>query len=338
MPVKGVKLWAQQAKSKERLLDKLERRLERREAKEAAAKASGEDASALEATGKVDTRRRIGGFLDVARTCTVPSFDVIMWGGGGASGMHDSAGKGGAGGYLHVRVPMVPGDVMLLHVGQGGEAAGNSGFTKLAYPNGGRGAWDYRAGGGGGASYITLSKFGKAVAAGAGGGGGGVASRKWAGGGGGGGGSRAGKLGSGGDGLKHQSPEDTVGVDGNGNGGKNSASGSGADGASPHGAGGEGHSTSSADGGSGGDMSAMHAAVVLSIPATSHTAVACPTTGLAYGGGASSGSQASGDDGCIVVLDRARKQRVVLKFDASAKVRSLLATPSGWALTTASED
>jgi hypothetical protein len=99
-------------------------------------------------------------------TFTVPggvtSVMVELWGGGGGAGMQiaTSAGGGGGGGYVRTVVPVSPGQVVPVTIGQGGAAScgvdggagGDTSFGALAIAGGGQGGTVAGQGGAGGAA------------------------------------------------------------------------------------------------------------------------------------------------------------------------------------------
>jgi hypothetical protein len=154
----------------------------------------------------------------------------------------------------------------------------------------------------------------------------------WSSGGGGGGGTRDGKVGSKGDGEKHQSMTEVEGVDGNGSGGRNSSNGGALPPRHQNGAGGESGGSSRADGGQGGECSFKYAELITRIDASGTEGVRCPITSRVYGQGASSGPQQRGGNGAIIVIDARTKTQLVVRFEASKKEQTLHVTAAGISL------
>jgi hypothetical protein len=268
------------------------------------------------------------GFNSAPRKPVETKLHITMWGGGGASGRYDDSGTGGAGGYLAVEYHLQPGEELDFYVGEGGYAdESESTRTTQAWPNSGRGGYNWKTGSGGGATYFTSARFRGEVVAGAGGGGGGSAGRSYSSGGGGGGGTRDGKVGSGGDGQCPSGAEGIEGENGNGKGGHNDSSGSKKDGANANGGGGKHGASSNSDGGGGGEASWKHAKLLRKIDADGPRPVSCPVLGTSAGSGgavkgfAKGGDKRRGKHGMvvIVVVDTGKKttlrfKKEVLKF------------------------
>ncbi len=90
--------------------------------------------------------------------CGVTSINVKVWGAGGGGS------TGGGGGYVGGTIPVTPGEVLTIRVGQGGEKAGPN-----SYGNGGNG---YGAGGNGTTASYTRIDWGTIFVYSSGGGGG----------------------------------------------------------------------------------------------------------------------------------------------------------------------
>ncbi|KAA0167038.1 hypothetical protein FNF28_02961 [Cafeteria roenbergensis] len=193
-------------------------------------------------------------------------------------------------------------------------------MTSAAWPNGGKGGYNYKTGSGGGSSLVTSELHDGKVLVGAGGGGGGTAAHSWSSGGGGGGGCKDGKMGQGGHGQMRTAEALRIGSDGGGNGGKDDSNGSGSAGESSHGAGGLSGSSTNANGGDGGEAFVLESAgvVLLSkINATSAGAVACDESGKSAGGGGGPGDCKRGSHGLVIIENSASGKR--LKFEFSEK-------------------
>lgn len=126
-------------------------------------------------------RQIYGGESGTAGTFVVPAgvyfIFVKMWGAGGGGGAYGSwrqGSRGGAGGYSHGLIPVVPGETITYRVGQRGYARWGA---NKAYPDGGGaslsgGDNQYAATGGGSTSIHVPSLGGWVMFAGGGGGGG----------------------------------------------------------------------------------------------------------------------------------------------------------------------
>ncbi|KAA0159197.1 hypothetical protein FNF28_05953 [Cafeteria roenbergensis] len=276
------------------------------------------DVLAFSVTPKADRDAldELAGFSAVKRTPIEKELRISMWGGGGASGKYGNSGAGGAGGLLRVKYSLRPGETLMFYVGEGGHAdKGSSERTTQAWPNSGRGGYNWKSGSGGGATYFTSDRFGDDVVAGAGGGGGGSAGQSWSSGGGGGGGTKNGKVGEGGDAVVSGSNPNKDGKNGNGNGGTGDSGGERKTGRHAHGAGGSaGSGGTRSNGGDGGESSCKHAKVDLRVAARSKDAVVDPSTGASYGAGASSGDKKRGSHGGVIIVDTSTGKRTVLTF------------------------
>ncbi len=118
----------------------------------------------------------------------VTSVEVQVWGAEGGDGQGSSSGTaggaGGLGGYSRGTLPVNPGDILYVYVGQKGEDAQNSSsvYTYTSSFNGGGAAgmhnytsYYYNGGSGGGATDVRVnsnSLYARAIVAGGGGGGG----------------------------------------------------------------------------------------------------------------------------------------------------------------------
>ncbi|CAE7400421.1 spop-a [Symbiodinium sp. KB8] len=266
-------------------------------------------------------RKTVAGFSNEPRAPVAKLLTISLWGAGGASGKHSGGAAGGAGGYIRVHYKLLPDDRLSVYVGEGGLADNSdSVMTSAAWPNGGKGGYNYKTGSGGGSSLVTSELHDGKVLVGAGGGGGGTAAHSWSSGGGGGGGCKDGKMGQGGHGQMRTAEALRIGSDGGGNGGKDDSNGSGSAGESSHGAGGLSGSSTNANGGDGGEAFVLESAgvVLLSkINATSAGAVACDESGKSAGGGGGPGDCKRGSHGLVIIENSASGKR--LKFEFSEK-------------------
>jgi hypothetical protein len=267
----------------------------------------------------------VAGFSCAKRTPIEKELRIIMWGGGGASGRYANSGCGGCGGYVRVKYNLRPGETLSLFVGEGGYAdQSESVRTTQAWPNSGRGGYNWKTGSGGGATYFTSDKRGGEVVAGAGGGGGGSAGQSWSAGGGGGGGTTDGKVGSCGDAAVSGSSTDREGKDGNGDGGNGDSGGAKKDGKDSNGAGGKaGTGGTRSDGGGGGSASWKHAKLEQKIDGSGPRPIVCPITSDSAGEGAHDGSwtkggeQKRGSHGKCIIMDMSTGTRKVYEFPSS---------------------
>jgi hypothetical protein len=109
------------------------------------------------------------------QTWTVPagvdSISVKMWGAAGGGGPNSLNNAGGGGGYTEFSLPVIPGDILQIAVGTGGQAAERN--------TGGNGGWP--SGGDGGDGNRNELNFGIPTDVGGGGGGGGKTAIRMAG-------------------------------------------------------------------------------------------------------------------------------------------------------------